>query len=119
MLIFSSLLPFRGFMFSYDKVYNVHQHLTSLLSFMLVPFYFHHPTTFFPFLLVCFSQNSIISIFQATGGIFEDLDSGNPASFFHANYSIASVVPSGNNADQKPYNTLVLHKQEGQKIFSI
>ena len=74
---------------------------------------------FFPFLLVCFSQNSIISIFQATGGIFEDLDSGNPASFFHANYSIASVVPSGNSADQKPYNTLVLHKQEGQKIFSI
>jgi hypothetical protein len=68
--------------------------------------------------LVCFSQNSIISHFQASGGIFEDLDSGNPA-FFHANYSIASVGPASVGNDQKPYNTLVLHKQAGQKIFSI
>jgi hypothetical protein len=53
---------------------------------------------------------------QASGGIFDDLDAAGGGSFFHANYSIAPVSAG---ADQKPFNTLILHKQEGQKIFSI
>lgn len=48
---------------------------------------------------------------QASGSIFEEFESGSP-SFFHANYSIVS-----DNSDH--INTIILHKNAGQRIFNV
>lgn len=54
---------------------------------------------------------------QVSGGIFSGFGTMNPAFRQNSNYSIASVVPS--NGEEKPYNMVVFHNQEGQKVFSM
>ena len=62
----------------------------------------------------------IVLFNQASGGIFEEFESATSASsFFHANYSVVPATVSMSANDGKPFNTLILHKQEGHKIFSI